>query len=546
VPAVRTAPNPVLPGFHPDPSICRAGDDYYLACSSFEYVPGVPIFHSRDLVTWRQVGNALDRPEQLRLAPDLPASRGVYAPTIRHHDGLFYLTTTNVTGPGRTAGHLIVTAVDPAGPWSDPVRVDLPGVDPDLAWDVDGTCWFTFSGIRTARIDPATGAVLDGPWPQWSGTGLQYPEAPHLFRVHDGWYLLVSEGGTHTGHAVSFAKGPSPLGPFTPAPHNPVLSHRSTDRPVQATGHADLVEAADGTWWMVLLGIRQRGGWPRFHVLGRETFLAPVRWEDGWPVVEPVGTTVAVPGFAPSTDFSTALATGGSTVSAVPAVGEAFRDAFDGDRLDPGWLSPRSRPAASWSLTERPGALTLHATGGTLDRPGATFLGRRQLHHDCRAAVRVDAGTARCGLAVRLDEAHHGEVQVDGGRVRVIARLGPVSAVLADRPVPAPGPLTLAVRIRTHDLLPASVVTTGQAPAGEAPAGEAPTGLEADGPDVLSFELDTDGGTVVLAEFDGRHLSTEASGGFTGRVIGPYVTAGSAAFTHFTYTPTPPPTPPEP
>ena len=194
---------------------------------------------------------------------------GIFAPTIRYHAQRFWIITTNVN-LGR---HLIVTATDPAGPWSDPTYVDVPGVDPSLVWDDDGACWLTVSGVDNYLIDPDSGTVLHGPVPMWSGTGGQSPEAPHLYHIGDWWYLLVSEGGTHTGHAVSVARSRTPSGPFEPGPANPILTHRGTDRPIQATGHADLFEAHDGTWWLVLLGIRPRGQWPTYHVLGRETFL---------------------------------------------------------------------------------------------------------------------------------------------------------------------------------------------------------------------------------------------------------------------------------
>jgi xylan 1,4-beta-xylosidase len=525
VTSARTFRNPVVPGFHPDPSICRAWDDYYLVCSSFEYAPGVPIFHSRDLTRWRQLGNVLDRPSQLALAPDTVAPQGIYAPTIRYHGGRFYVITTNTTGHGSTKGHLIVTATDPAGPWSDPVHLDLPGVDPDLCWDDDGTCWCTVSGVRTATVDPDAGLVLDGPWPVWSGSGLQYPEAPHLYRIRGRWYLLVSEGGTHTGHAVSIASAPSPRGPFTPAPGNPLLTHSGKDLPVRATGHGDLVEAPDGTWWMVLLGIRQRGGWPSYHVLGRETFLTSVTWDGEWPSFGQVDLEMPAPAAAAPAEGC------GPEGPRPPArfVGDPVRDDFDGDRLDPAWISPRWQLRGAHSLTERPGWLTLHATGATLDRPGATVAGRRQLHHDCRAAVLVDPGTARCGLTVRLDEAHHADLEVDGGRVRVIGRIGAVRGILGEAAVPS-GPFTLAVEARTHDLTPAGVTSARDPDPG-------PTGLDAGGaPDLLSFRVESGAGTVVVAEMDGRHLSTEAASGFTGRVIGPYVTRGTAAFDWFEYT----------
>jgi beta-xylosidase len=506
----HTYRNPVIPGFYPDPSVCRVGEDYYLVCSSFEYFPGVPIFHSRDLVSWRQVGNVLDRPNQLELPPGTEASHGIFAPTIRHHEGTFYMVTTNMT-IGR---HLIVTAHDPAGPWSEPVYLDLPYIDPSLAWDDGGNCWLTLSGTMNYRIDPATGEVFEGPIHLWSGSGGQYPEGPHLYRIGDWWYLLLSEGGTHTGHAVSVARSRTIEGPFEPGPANPILTHRSTGLPIQATGHADLVEDTRGNWWMVLLGIRAKGQWPPFHVLGRETLLAPVRWQDGWPVVEPVEEEMPLP-------------------QGIPAPAEEkteTREDFNGQTLGHYWISPRSRPDSSWSLTERPGWLTLFAAGPTLDRSGATIIGRRQQHHDCRASTRVDPGTGRAGLTIRIDEAHHYDLEVSGGTARVTGRVGPFHEVIAECPVPA-GPVELTITTRTTNPLPPAVTSADQLAVPGAPLGVKPAG-----PDTVAFAVDTGDGPAVLAELDGRYLSTEVAAGFTGRVIGMYVTEASAAFDWFDYT----------
>ncbi|MGW3984979.1 family 43 glycosylhydrolase, partial [Streptomyces mirabilis] len=199
----NTINNPVIPGFHPDPCVCRAGQDYYLACSSFEYFPGVPIFHSRDLVNWAQIGNALDRPSQLRLPLDTPSSGGIYAPTLRYHDGRFWLVVTNVSGDG----NLLFTATDPAGPWSDPVHLPgVQGIDPDLAWDEDGNCWCTTAGVGQIRLDPHTGETFGPSHRLWSGApGAKAPEAPHLYKIGDYWYLLIAEGGTERCHSVSIA-----------------------------------------------------------------------------------------------------------------------------------------------------------------------------------------------------------------------------------------------------------------------------------------------------------------------------------------------------
>ncbi|GAA4004831.1 glycoside hydrolase family 43 protein [Streptomyces plumbiresistens] len=498
---MRTYDNPVIGGFHPDPSVCRVGEDYYLVCSSFEYFPGVPLFHSRDLVHWRQIGNVLDRPGQLELPDDTVASGGIYAPTLRHHEGRFYMITTNVSGDGT----LLVTADRAEGPWSDPVWIDLPGIDPDLAWDDDGNCWCAVSGVRVARIDPVTGRVLEGPVPVWSGTGLQHPEAPHLYRIGDWWYLMLAEGGTACGHSVSIARARDPRGPYEPAPANPVLSHSGTDLPVQSTGHADLVQAPDGSWWMMLLATRPRGFFPAFHVLGRETFLTPVEWVDGWPRVGPVRERHP----APAAWHPLELA--------------PERDDFDAGHLAPYWISPRRRPEGTWSLSERPGWLTLHATGDSLDRPGHTFVGRRQQHPQCRVTARLDPGNARAGLSVRLDEAHHYDVEVAGGEVSVVARIGPVRQCLARRAVPS-GPVTLVVEVRTTSPVPPTVTSSRE---------QAP-GVRPGGPDTVVLSVE---GGEPLAELDGRYLSTQVAGGFTGRVIGMYVTEGSASFDWFAYTP---------
>ncbi|MFI5915204.1 glycoside hydrolase family 43 protein [Dactylosporangium sp. NPDC051541] len=480
--------NPVLPGFHPDPSVCRVGEDYYLACSSFEYFPGIPLFHSRDLVHWTQIGNVLDRPSQLHLPPATRASGGIYAPTLRYHDGRFWLIVTNVSG----GGNFIVTATDPAGPWSDPTPLPgVHGIDPDLAWDdEDGTCYCTVAGVSQVRLDPYTGQAIGEPYPIWSGSaGAKAPEAPHLYRLGEHWYLLLAEGGTERGHAVSIARGPTPAGPFEPCPRNPILTHRSTDHPIQNTGHADLVQAPDGSWWMVLLGVRPGGGTPGWHVLGRETFLAPVRWDDdGWPVVDPVPVEL------PSLNWPL-------HPSAEPPV----RDDFDAVELDPRWISPRGRTVDQVTNKVRQGWLTL----------SSAFVGRRQQHHSCRVRTRFDASAGTGGLAVRLDDRHQYSIEATAGSVTVHVHLGTLRSVVTTLSVPD-GPVVLRIDVTatTGDWDPLA------------------------GPDTLTFGIEFfDGTFCALATLDGRYLSTEVAGGFTGRVIGLYATGGTVHADWFDYEP---------
>ena len=337
---------------------------------------------------------------------------------------------------GTSVVNFFVTAEDPAGPWSEPVRVDAPGIDPDLAWDDDGNCWVHFSGggIQRLRIDDRTGDVLDGPTLAWPGTGLQFPEAPHLFRRGNWWYLLIAEGGTERGHAVTIARGPSPTGPWESCPANPILSHRSTDRPIQNTGHADLVEATDGSWWMVLLGTRPRGMTPMFHVVGRETFLVPVDWVDEWPL--PRDLALDMPERPP-----------GSTTPDTPA---AARDDFDGAVLAPQWVSVRGPLSDAASLTERPRAADAprgrRRPRRVCGRCSSTAPARRLR---CRARTRVEVGdAAEAGLAVRMDERHRCEVAVAAGEVVVRARIGPLAGVISHAAAPGGA---LVLRVQTHD-----------------------------------------------------------------------------------------------
>ncbi|SDD58952.1 Glycosyl hydrolases family 43 [Glycomyces harbinensis] len=476
-----------MPGFYPDPTICRVGEDYYLAHSSFEYFPGAPIFHSRDLVSWKQIGNILTRRGQF-LPGDRRASGGIYGPTLRHHDGRFHYVTTNGSDAG--SGQTIVTAEDPAGPWSDPVFVpQAVGVDPDLAWDEDGECYLTWAGtvageevngIHQGRLDLKTGEFVGDPYPVWQGTGLAAPEAPHLYRIGGHWYLMLAEGGTERGHTVTIARAERPEGPYEACPANPVFTHRSTALPVQNTGHADLVETAAGDWAAVYLGVRPGGFTPQFHVIGRETFLAGVDWVDGWPVFD------------------------AGRYELTPA-DTAFADDFSGG-LDQRWVSPGGEPAAV-AAPHPEGGLELREPGDP--SPGLLCARVRDLRWTATAQF---TGSGR--FEVRIDDRHKYGLLFADGRVTAYARIGGVSADLGSAPAPE-GPATLRI-----DAVECDAAT-----------------LTAYGPDDIVLSVQEAGGAVELARLDGRYLSTEVATGFTGRVIGAGAVGGSSRLHRIAYTP---------
>lgn len=285
--------NPVLRGLCPDPSVIRVGRDYFVAVSTFDHLPGIRLFHSCDLVRWTGLGGAVTRPAQYR-RDGHAGPINLFAPTLRHHAGRFHLVCTNVA-PGQ--GNFLLSADDPVGPWSDAIWLDADGFDPSLFFDEDGTCYYTRRTLDLSRpggdlgpvvqgvLDPETGAL--GPMrpitPGRGGYCSNDIEGPHLYRRGGWYYLFAAEGGTWQGHMQTVARSRSPWGPFVGAPHNPVLTHRHrVMHPVQSLGHADLVEDPHGGWWALALGTRHRG---RHHLLGRETFLLPVDWSDGWPQV---------------------------------------------------------------------------------------------------------------------------------------------------------------------------------------------------------------------------------------------------------------------
>jgi xylan 1,4-beta-xylosidase len=479
--------SPIIPGFHPDPSLCRVGEAYFLVTSSFEYSPGVPVFTSTDLLRWHQIGNALDGTSRPQVRRGLDgASGGIYAPTIRHHDGWFWVITSNVHESER--GHLIVRAADPAGPWSPPVYTDgAIGIDPDLCWGEDGICRLTWKdeqrgGLSQAKLDPFTGRLLSEPELIWRGSGGQHPEGPHVIHHEGWWHLIVAEGGTGGGHMVTSARSRRIDGPYDANPSNPLFTHRSSAHPVQSVGHADLVQTTTGEWAMAYLGVRPRGSFPRWHTNGRETFIAKVDWIDDWPVVIEDAYDV------------------------VPMRRE-FTDTFTSDTLESRWIAPGVAPES----------FAMIGSGGLRLRPG-----RRptEAAADKLLAVRVtdsawSASVAASGdisLSLRIDDAHQAMVERVNGIVSARIVIGPLDQVVACKD-------NVEDESRLCIVADDDCLRHGRA----------------SGPDTVRLGI-TDGSSFTqLAAMDGRYLSTEVAGGFTGRVIGIEALGPDVLVSQFTY-----------
>lgn len=408
---MRTYRNPILPGFNPDPSICRVGEDYYLATSSFEFFPGVPLWHSRDLANWEPIGHVLTEESQLPLK-NCRISGGIYAPTLRYHDGLFYLITTNT----HWGGNFLVTARDIRGPWSEPVWIDHPGIDPSLFWDEDGRVYYTgtwinndLQGIAQFEIDLKTGEKMSETKIIWHGTGGRCPEGPHMYKIGKWYYLLIAEGGTEYGHMVTIARSDNVWGPFESCPRNPILTHRDDIcSPFQALGHADMTQDPQGNWYLVFHGIRPTNA--QLHHIGRETMLAPFTWEaDGWPLVN---GGRSVPEYV----------TGPGEGTMIPQT--AWRDDFREEGFHPRWTWLRNPDLSHYRKTEQ--GLTLLGGEFTLDSlESPTFLGarQRQLNVCYETELTVLCGQGRAGITVFHTAEHHYDLQVtredDGLSVRL-------------------------------------------------------------------------------------------------------------------------------
>lgn len=505
--------NPILPGFYPDPSICRVGEDYYLVTSTFAYFPGVPIFHSKDLVNWKQIGNILDREEQIYLI-GAGHSGGIFAPTIRYYDGTFYMITTNVTN----GGNFIVKAEDPAGPWSNPYFIEgAGGIDPSLFFDDDGRCYYTGTKGRREgeryygdnevwlqEIDINNMKLVGESYAIWHGAlrNVVWPEAPHIYKKDGRYYLMIAEAGTAHAHAVTVASSDCITEPFKGYNCNPILTHRhlGLDYPIVNVGHGDLVETQNGEWYMVVLASRTYGGY--YRNLGRETFLVPLEWEDGWPLINRgiglLESTVKVPDLP---------------VTPVEPIPE--REDFDGDSLPLHFIYLRNPKVSSYSLQAREGYLRMKLTPEQLtELVSPSYLGIRQtgISFIFEAMMEYEplVDTEEAGIVIlQSNEFHYRFVMIlkDGLKVmRLIRCKNKNEEVLAE-------------------------ATVGKQ---NEPKGQISLRIAADIQDLtFSYSLDGNEYHILKTNVDARILSTDVAGGFVGNTLGLYCSSNGVESTNY-------------
>ena len=506
LPGADAAYNPILPGWYSDPSFCTNGEgDYFLVTSTFSYFPGVPIFHSRDLVNWKQIGHVLDRPSQLTGLDRQHTSGGIFAPDIKYNPAnrTYYMITTNVG-----TGSFLVKTQDPFGSWSEPILLpQVQGIDPSLFFDDDGKAYIVnndgapggkaeYDGHCTIRIveydvenDCTIGErkiiVNKGVDPSANPVWI---EGPHLYKIDGKYFLMCAEGGTEERHSEVIFRSDSPMGPYKPWDRNPILTQRHLAEgrwdAVTCTGHADIIQTPEGEWWGVFLGCRPTS--KGFENLGRETFLMPVRWsEDGFPYFLEGDETVPV-----------IIRRPGVTVDANPTFGNfKVEDSFDGDKLGPEWMTLRGPATGLYAL--KGGALELkcspaRATG--FETPALVL--RRLQHHRFNAYTRMrftPEGSEAAGLLLYKDERHQYFLKVclsDGEPAICLEQSG---VTLSCKAIPG--------KFSTVDLCIAS-----------------DDGL------TFRFGYAVDGRELrtLAANIDASYLSTAVAGGFTGTTVGPY------------------------
>jgi len=525
-------PNPILSGFYPDPAICKVGSDYYVVNSTFSYFPGIPVMHSKDLKNWKQIGNVISRPSQMDFMGER-VTRGLFAPAINFHKGLFYVTCTDIDH----GGNFVVTAKNPAGPWSDPVWLkEVKGIDPSLFFDSDKAYIIynsnppenksLYDGHRTLRMyefDPinlkvvgeetlvVNGGVDISKKPVWI-------EGPHIYK-RDGWYyVMAAEGGTAVNHSEVILRSKNVRGPYIPYEKNPILTQRHLDpnrkNPVSSTGHADLVEGPDGKTYAIFIAVRPYEG--DYYNTGRDTFIAPVEWVDGWPIINYGKEEVQ---YSYPVSWKEVKQQGDHPLNG----NFSYTLDFNETALNHEYLFLRTHNPSWYSLQKKKGSLTLNLLPETILEAGnPAFVGKRQQHLTCVASTELNfsakAENEKAGLTIFQSETNFYYIcksLADGKDV--------IQLYKGNR------------QSRKMDLIKQVELNT--------PSPSVQLKINAD-KDKYSFSYATkkDKWELLEKDVDGKYLSTRVAGGFVGALFGMYATSdgkassNTASFNWFSYT----------
>ena len=467
--------NPVLPGFNPDPSLIRAGDDYYIATSTFEWFPGVQIHHSKDMVHWRLVTRPLDRVSQLDMA-GIGNSYGVWAPALSYHDDQFYLIYTNTKtrlGPYDDVDNFLVTAKNIEGPWSEPIALNHSGFDPSLFHDEDGRKWLVnmrwdwrpgkrrFAGIDLQEYNPEKKKLVGPVHHIFDGTKYKVTEGPHLYQKDGYYYLVTAEGGTNWNHTFTVARSKNITGPYEVHPENPLLNANHTSNPLQKTGHGTFVQTQTGEWYLSHLTSRplmlERETKPRRSILGRETAIQKVVWPQGeWPRLAQGGQLANVEVPAPN-------------LPAHPWPKPDTNYQFDSSSLPIDFQTLRVPLEKKWgNTTERPGWLRLHGRESLASPFYQTHVARRLQAFHTRVTTKLDfkpySYKQLAGLTAFYDTQNHYALMVNfdeeqGGRCLRLLRADAGTfhpSAFADGiqalPLPPTGDIYLRAEINQADL----------------------------------------------------------------------------------------------
>lgn len=415
---MATVKNPVLTGFHPDPSMIRVGDDYYIATSTFEWFPGVEIHHSKDLAHWELLTRPLVRTSQLNMAGER-SSAGIWAPDLSWHDGKFYLIYTDVKnchGTFYDVRNYLVTAEDICGEWSEPIYLNGSGFDPSMFHDDDGRSWLVnmqfdyrpwnirFGGIVLQEYSKEEQKLVGEPVNIFVGTTRRVTEAPHIYKKDGYYYLFCAEGGTKYDHCETVLRSAKLTGPYELSPYSPLITSKPyPQNPLQKAGHASLAEGRDGKWYLAHLCGRPVGA-ERCCILGRETALQEVVWEQGWP-------RLAGGVNAPKETFDVPDLPELSNCLHGTNAEESWRDDFEGDTWNLRFQSLRMPLGERATLTERPGWLRLYGRESLESSYEQSFLAARQQHFCFQADTKLECSPVSyqqmAGLTYYYDNMSH-------------------------------------------------------------------------------------------------------------------------------------------